>query len=170
MIKQTVEDALNRQINRELYSSYLYLSMAAYFESINLKGFANWMRVQVQEENFHAMKMFDYVIGRGGRAKLLSIEAPPTEWDSPLKVFEHTYEHEKKVTGLINNLVKLSSSEEDYATYNMLQWYVTEQVEEESSASEILETLKMIGDDKTALLTLDRELTQRIFKPPAATE
>ncbi|MFX0133616.1 MAG: ferritin [Candidatus Hodarchaeota archaeon] len=170
MIKENVEEALNRQVNRELYSSYLYLSMAAYFESINLKGFANWMRVQFQEENFHAMKMFDYVIGRGGRAKLLSIEAPPMDWDSPLKIFEHTYEHEKKVTGLINNLVKLASSEEDYATYNMLQWYVKEQVEEEASANEILEKLKMVGNDKNALLTLDREFAQRIFKPPTVTE
>ncbi|NVM04917.1 MAG: ferritin [Candidatus Helarchaeota archaeon] len=170
MIKESIEEAINTQANREFYSAYLYLSMAAYFESINLKGFANWMRVQFQEENFHAMKMFDYVIGRGGRAKLLPIEAPPTEWDSPLKVFEHTYEHEQKVTGLINNLVKLASSEEDYATYNMLQWYVTEQVEEESSASEILENLKMIGDDKNALLMLDREFAQRVFNPPVATE
>jgi ferritin len=101
---------------------------------------------------------------------LLSIEAPPKEWDSPLKVFEHTYEHEQKVTGLINKLVKLASTEEDYATYNMLQWYVTEQVEEEASASEILETLKMIGDDKKALLMLDREFAQRVFNPPVATE
>ena len=170
MIKEKIQEALNNQINRELYSSYLYLSMAAYLESINLRGFANWMRVQVQEENFHAMKMFDYLISRGGRAKMLPIEAPPVEWDSLLKVFEHTYEHEQKVTGLIHDLVKLASAEDDFATYNMLQWFVTEQVEEEASASEILENLKMIGNDKNALLLLDREFAQRVFNPPAAAE
>ena len=147
MISKKLEEAINKQLNRELYSSYLYLSMAAYFDSKSLPGFANWMRVQVQEENFHAMKFYGYLIERGGRVKLLDIEAPPIDWDSPLDVFKHTYEHEVKVTGLINNLVALATEENDYATITMLQWFVTEQVEEEASASTIVDKLKLIGND-----------------------
>lgn len=168
MIKERVRDALNKQVNWELYSSYLYLSMSAYFESINLKGFANWMRVQVQEELVHAMKFYDYVIQRGGRVTLSSIEGPPSEWVSPLAAFEHVYEHEQRVTSLINDLVDLSIAEQDHATNNFLQWFVTEQVEEEASADEVVQKLKLVGDAASALLMLDNELGQRVFTPFAA--
>ena len=140
--------------------------MAAYFESINLKGFANWMRVQAQEELTHAMRFFDYINERGGVVKLAAIEQPPTEWKSPLDVFEATYKHEVKVTGMINSLVNLAMKEKDHATYNMLQWFVAEQVEEEASADEIRQQLKLIGKDGRGILMLDRELGQRVFTPP----
>ena len=166
MLSQRMLEELNKQVNAELYSAYLYLSMAAYFESINLKGFANWMRVQAQEELTHAMRFFDYINERGGVVKLAAIEQPPTEWKSPLDVFEATYKHEVKVTGMINSLVNLAMKEKDHATYNMLQWFVVEQVEEEASADEIRQQLKLIGKDGRGILMLDRELGQRIFTPP----
>ena len=169
MIKEKIREALNQQLNAELYSSYLYLSMAAYFESINLKGFANWMRVQTQEELVHAMKFYDFIIERGGKVVLSSIEGPRTEWPSPLAVFEHAYEHEQKVTGLINNLVDLSTAEQDHATTNFLQWFVAEQVEEEASADEVVQKIKLMGDASGGLFMLDRELAQRVFTPPATT-
>ncbi|MDK2782076.1 MAG: ferritin [Archaeoglobi archaeon] len=162
-MKERVLESLNRQINAELYSAYLYLSMSAYFESEGLKGFANWMRVQAQEELMHGMKIFDYVNERGGRVKLGSIEMPPSEWKSPLDVFESVLSHEKKVTSMINELVELAMGEKDYATYNFLQWFVAEQVEEEASAEEIRRQLELIGDDRRALLMIDRELAQRKF-------
>ena len=170
MLKDKVRYALNRQIVAELYSSYLYLSMEAYFHSINLPGFANWMRVQTQEENMHGMMIFDYVAERGGRIILGQIDAPPTEWDSPLAVFEAVYQHEQKVTGMINELVELAIEEKDHATNNFLQWFVREQVEEEASARAILEKLKLIGDDGRGLLMLDQELAKRVFTPPATSE
>jgi len=170
MIKEKIQNALNKQLNAEMYSAYLYLSMSAYFESINLKGFANWMRIQTREEMVHAMKFYDYVNERGGRVTLAAIDAPPTQWDSPLAVFEHTYMHEQKVTGLINDLVNLAISETDHATNNFLQWFVAEQVEEESSADEIVQKLKLVGGDSGGLFMLDQELGQRVFTPPAATE
>ncbi|OYT59975.1 ferritin [Thermoplasmatales archaeon ex4484_30] len=166
MLSQRMLEELNKQVNAELYSAYLYLSMAAYFESINLKGFANWMRVQAQEELTHAMRFFDYINERGGVVKLAAIEQPPTEWKSPLDVFEATYKHEVKVTGMINSLVNLAMKEKDHATYNMLQWFVAEQVEEEASADEIRQQLKLIGKDGRGILMLDRELGQRVFTPP----
>ncbi|MBC7115269.1 MAG: ferritin [Archaeoglobi archaeon] len=162
-MKERVLESLNRQINAELYSAYLYLSMSAYFESEGLKGFANWMRVQAQEELMHGMKIFDYVNERGGRVRLGSIEMPPSEWKSPLDVFESVLSHEKKVTSMINELVELAMEEKDYATYNFLQWFVAEQVEEEASAEEIRRQLELIGDDRRALLMIDRELAQRKF-------
>ncbi|TAJ44867.1 ferritin [Methanofollis fontis] len=167
MIRQTMLEALNRQINRELYSSYLYLSMSAWFSTRNLPGFANWMRVQVQEEQFHAMKFYDYCIARGGRVTMLPIEAPPTEWESPLAIFEATYAHEQKVTAMINNLVDLAQKEKDHATSNLLQWFVDEQVEEEANDTEIIEKLKLIGNESNALFMLDKELATRVFTPPA---
>jgi len=170
MIKEKMQEALNQQLNAELYSSYLYLSMAAYFESINLKGFASWMRVQTQEELVHAMKFYDFIIERGGKVLLSSIEGPPTEWVSPLAIFEHAYEHEQKVTGLINKLVDLSAAEQDHATSNFLQWFVAEQVEEEASADEVVQKIKLMGDASGGLFMLDRELAQRVFTPPATTQ
>ncbi len=170
MIKERIQGALNQHLNWELYSSYLYLSMSAYFQSINLKGFAHWMRVQVQEELVHVMKFYDYLIQRGGRVTLSSIEEPPSEWGSPLEAFEHAYKHEQKVTGLINNLVALSVSEQDHATNIFLQWFVTEQVEEEASADEVVQKLKLVGDAAGGLFMLDNELSQRVFTPPTASE
>jgi len=166
-ISKKIVEALNKQINAEIYSAYLYLSMATYFESIGLKGFANWMRVQWEEELSHAMRIYDYVVGRGGRVRLFAIEQPPSDWESPLAVFEAVYQHEINVTKRIHELVDLALSEKDYATYNMLQWFVEEQIEEEASPLEIVEKLKLIGDDKSALLTIDRELSERQFTSPA---
>jgi ferritin len=167
MVNQNIEKALNEQFNAELYSGYLYLSMSAYFQSINLSGFAAWMRVQAQEELVHGMKFYDYIVERGGRVKVTAIDAPPTEWESPLAVFEATYAHEQRVTGLINALVDLAIEEKDHATNNFLQWFVAEQVEEEDSACNVLEKIKLVGDAKGGLFMLDQELGQRTFTPPA---
>ena len=167
MIKNKVQDALNYQLNREMYSAYLYLSMSAYFQSISLKGFANWMYIQAQEEMVHAMKFYNFIIQRGGRVILTDIEAPQKEWDSPLDAFENVYQHEQKVTGLIHDLVNLAIAEKDHATNNFLQWFVDEQVEEEESSSEVTEKLKLIGDGTAGMFMLDNDLGQRVFMPPA---
>jgi len=161
MLSKTIQDAMNEQIKNELYSAYLYLSMSAYCEAANLPGFAHWMRMQAQEEVTHAMKFYDFIYERGGRVVLQAIDQPPVEFQSPLHVFEQTLEHEQKVTGLINDLYTLAVEEKDYASQAFLQWFVTEQVEEEDSATQIVETLKMIGDKAHALLMLDRELGGR---------
>ena len=166
MLSKTLQDAMNEQIKNELYSAYLYLSMSAYCETANLPGFAHWMRLQAQEEETHAMKFFDFIHERGGRVVLQAIDQPPAEFQSPLKVFKQTLEHEQKVTGLINDLYALAVQEKDYASQVFLQWFVTEQVEEEDSATQILETLKMIGDKSHALLMLDRELGGRGASEP----
>ncbi len=170
MISKKIEEALNGQLNAELYSAYLYLSMAAYFESADLAGFASWMRVQVAEERFHAMKFYDYIIERGGRVTLGPIEAPPSDWDSPLAVFEATLTHEQMVTGLINNLMDLAREEKDNASEIFLQWFVNEQVEEEDNVGKALGQLKLIKDSPQALFMMDREMGQRVFTPPAAAE
>lgn len=170
VIKEKIQDAVNRQINREIYSAYLYLSMQSYFESVSLKGFANWMKIQVQEEWSHAMKLYDYLFQRGGRVILQPIEVPPSEWSSPLDVFEKTYEHEQAVTSLINDLVELSDSEKDHATYNMLQWFVSEQVEEEDNVSNLIEKIKLMKDAPGGLFMLDKELATRVFTPIASSE
>lgn len=162
MLNDEMIQALNVQVNKEIYSAYLYLSMAAYFTSTNLKGFANWMQIQAQEEMTHAMKIYDYILGHGARVKLLPIEAPPNDWKNPLAVFKLTYEHEQKVTQMINNLVALAIKLNDYATHSFLQWFVTEQVEEEASAAELMEKLQLAGDT-SALLFLDAELAKRQF-------
>jgi ferritin len=169
MISKKVEKALNAQVNAELYSAYLYLSMESYFQSLNLNGFANWMRVQTQEEVSHAMKIYDFVNERGGRSLLKGIDGPPTEWESPLAAFEDAYAHEQKVTGLINDLVDLAIKEKDHATNNFLQWFVNEQVEEEASADAIVQQLKMMKKAPGGMFMLDRELSRRVFTPPAAT-
>jgi ferritin len=136
--------------------------MSAYFQTINLLGFANWMRVQAQEELVHAMKFHDFINERNGRVILQQVEAPPTEWSSPLDVFEGAYKHEQKVTGLINDLVNLAVGERDHATNIFLQWFVTEQVEEEASADEVVQKLKLVGDDSSGLFMLDGEMGQRV--------
>ena len=164
MLSDRMEKALNGQVNAELYSSYLYLSMNAYFKSINLDGFANWMYAQAQEELMHAMKFYDFINQRGGRTLLAAIEAPPDQWDSPLAVFENTLKHEQKVTGLINGLVDIAIEERDHATQIFLQWFVTEQIEEEESVGNVLEQLKLLSDAKQGLFMMDRELATR--QPP----
>ncbi|HPY60659.1 MAG TPA: ferritin [Methanospirillum sp.] len=163
-----VEKALNEQINAELYSAYLYLSMSAWFDSAGLRGFANWERIQAMEERDHALKIFDYVLARGGQAVMKQIDAPKADWTDAKDVFETQMAHEIKVTGLINDLVDLSISEKDHATVNFLQWFVNEQVEEEENARNILDQLKMISQEKGAglLYMLDKELGTRTYIPP----
>lgn len=166
MINEKIEKEINKQINAELWSAYLYLSMSSYFESTSLKGFANWMWIQAREEVTHAMRLYKYVIERGGRVILMEINKVPLTWKSPLDSFEETYAHEQKVTSLINRIVKIAETEKDYATINMLQWFINEQVEEESSADEIIQKLKLIGKDTNGLFMLDQELRNRVFTPP----
>ena len=166
MLGQRMQKELNDQVNAEMYSAYLYLSMSAYFQSKSLNGFANWMRVQAQEELVHAIKFYDFINDRGGRVALKQIEAPPIEWDSPLGVFKATLEHEQKVTGLISDLVEVAQAEHDHATNIFLQWFVTEQVEEEDSANDVIEKIKLMGDASGGMFMLDRELGQRTFAPP----
>jgi ferritin len=161
MLSKVMQDAINEQLKNELYSAYLYLSMAAYSETANLPGFAHWMRLQSQEEVEHAMKFFDFVNDRGGHVVLQAIDQPPVEFASPLDVFEKTLEHERKVTAMIHQLYELAAKENDYATQVMLQWFIEEQVEEERNAEQIVETLRMIGDKPQALFMLDRQLGTR---------
>jgi ferritin len=160
-LSKTMQDALNEQIKEELASAYIYLSMAAYCESINLPGFAHWMRDQSNEEMAHAMKFYGYIHERGGRVVLQAIEQPPVEFDGPIGVFEKTLAHEQYITGRIHKLYGMAVEEKDYASLGVLQWFVDEQVEEESSATEILELLKMIGDKGQGLIMLDRQLARR---------
>lgn len=166
-MNEKIRNAFNEQIRAELYSAYLYLSMSAYFQSMNLPGFANWMRCQSQEEILHAMKFYSFIHDRGGRVTLGPIDGPPTEWKSPLNVFEEAYQHERKVTGMINNLVDLALQERDHAANAFLQWFVTEQVEEESSADGVVQQLKIAGDQGSGLFMIDRELAARVFTMPA---
>lgn len=161
MLNTKIQDAINEQINKELYSAYLYLAMAAYFDANNLPGFAHWMRSQYREETEHAMKFYHYVNERGGRVVLKAIDEPQAEFGSPLKAFEQTFEHEQFVTSLINKLYELALTEKDYATQSLLKWYIDEQVEEEANASTIVETLKMVGEKGNGLILLDRQLAQR---------
>ena len=168
MISEKMQKALNEQVNAEFYSAYLYLSMGAYFEAMNLPGFATWMRCQSQEELVHAAKIFTHINERAGRVTLRAIESPPAEWHSPLNAFEAAYAHEQKVTGKINKLVDLAISESDHASNIFLQWFVTEQIEEEMSADDVVQKLKRAGDSSDALLMLDREMGARIFTMPAA--
>ncbi|HET6427112.1 MAG TPA: ferritin [Phycisphaerae bacterium] len=167
MLNEKIEKAFNEQLLAETYSAYLYWSMSACFDAMNLSGFANWMRVQAQEEMTHALKFYHFLIGRGGRVTLGAIEAPPAQWDSPLAVFEEVLAHERKVTGLINGLVEIAQAERDHATSAMLQWFITEQVEEEASADDVVQKLRLMADAPGGLFMLDRELAQRVFTPPA---
>jgi ferritin len=160
-MKQAVQEAVNEQIKHELSSAYVYLSMSAHFEAENLPGFARWMRVQAQEELGHAMRLFDYVNRRGGRVILQAVEQPPHKFSSPLGIFEQALEHETKVTQLIEQLYETAVEHRDYATQVEVQWFITEQVEEEDSAILIVDQLKMAGDNRAALLMLDRQLGAR---------
>lgn len=166
MISEKMEKAFNDQINKELYSEYLYLAMQAYFERLNLKGFVNWFTVQVQEEHAHAMGMFNYVHERGGEVELEAIEKPQTKWASPIACFEQVLEHEQFVTSRINALMDTADEVKDRAALSFLDWYLKEQVEEEANVGGVLATLKLIGDDKKALLMLDKELAARTFVQP----
>ena len=167
MLSKEMESALNKQINAEMFSAYLYLSMAAYFESISLDGFAKWMEAQAMEEMAHAKKFYDFVSERGGRILLDAIEKPKTDWTSPLEAFEDASKHEQYVTSLINELVNLAIEEKDHASNNFLQWFVAEQVEEEASADSIVQKLKLVGDRGNAIFMMDRELGQRTFTLPS---
>jgi ferritin len=166
MINEKIEEGFNEQINAETYSAYLYWSVSAYFESIGLSGFAAWMRAQAQEEMLHATKFYDAIVERGGKVQLTALEGPETEWDSPLAAFEAAYAHEQYISGRINDLMDLAIQESDHASKSLLQWFVDEQVEEEDSVLEVVDQLKLIGDDGRGLLMLDRELGQRVFTPP----
>jgi ferritin len=161
--KKSVEEILNKQINAEFWSAYLYLSMSSYLAQKGLTGFANWMRVQYQEEVSHALKIFDYVIARGGNVKLEPIAAVETDWKGIKEIFDSTYEHECKVTDMIHNCYEVALKERDHATANMLQWFIDEQAEEEESALEIIDKLKMVGDNGAALYMMDKELAARTF-------
>jgi ferritin len=167
MFKGKLEKAFNEQLTEEFFSSYLYLSMAAFFHNINLQGFANWMKVQAQEENMHAMKFYNYINERRGKVLLKEIKTPAHEWTSPLAAFEAALKHEEHVTERINNLVDIAITEKDHAAHMFLHWFVNEQVEEEASADDIINRLKLIGDSKDGLFMIDRELATRVFTPPA---
>jgi ferritin len=164
MLDSKIQDALNKHLNAEFFSSYLYLSMSSYFESRNLKGMAHWMQIQTKEELHHAMKFLDFIHERGGRVHLMQVEGPKTEWSSPLDVLEEACAHESKITGLINELVELSMSKKDHAASTFLQWFVTEQVEEEATVREIADKLRLVGDNTVALFMIDKELGDRVFQ------
>ncbi|MFN0159387.1 MAG: ferritin [Bacteroidota bacterium] len=161
MLSKTIQNAFNDQISKEFYSAYLYLSMSSYFQAMNLPGCAHWMRLQYSEEVAHALRLFDYVHDREGKVTLQAIEQPGAKFKAPLDVFQQALEHEREVTGMINKLYALTQKENDYAAQIELQWFITEQVEEEKSAGAIVEQLKMVGDNKSTLLYLDRQLALR---------
>ena len=165
-LSESIEKALNQQINAEMYSSNLYLAMSAYFESLDLPGFANWMRVQGREEVFHVDKLFDYVVERGGRVTIGAIEEPPKEWDSPLAAFRAAYDHEGKITELINDLVGIAHTARDRASESFLRWFVDEQVEEEASVDRVVKMLRLSEGQPAAMLLIDRELATRVVVPP----
>ena len=166
MIDKKLEEAFNDQINKELYSEYLYLAMKVYFQEWNLQGFVNWFNVQVQEEHAHAMGMFDYLNERGGEIDLRAIDKPQVKGSTPLEIFEHVLEHEEYVTSRINALADVAEEVKDRAALHLLDWYIKEQVEEESNVGGLLATLRLIGDDKKALLMLDKDLAARTFVQP----
>ncbi len=170
MIGKKMEEAMNQQIKHELESAYLYLSMVAYFHSQGLDGMAQWMRAQTQEEIVHAMKFFDHIKERGGRVELLPLAQPKRDWTSPLEAFQEAYQHEQFITSKIDDLVRLAAQEEDHPAGILLQWFVSEQVEEESSTSQVVQMLERIGDSGHGLIMLDRELGARTFNPPPAAE
>lgn len=167
MVSPKIQDAINAQINAEFWSAYLYLSMAMNFEADGKAGIANWFRIQFKEEQAHAEIFINYLISRGGRVELKAIDAVETEWPSPIAAFEATLEHEKKVTAMINNLYALAEAEHDYATRGKLDWFVSEQVEEEETALNLIDRLKLIGDNGLALYMLDQELAQRVYNVPS---
>lgn len=168
MLNNKVQDALNAQINAELWSAYLYLSMGLHFEAEGMPGVANWFKIQFQEEQAHATIFMNYVNQRGGRVVLKAIDAVPTSWASPLEAFKATLEHEKKVTALINDLYNLAETEKDYATRDRLNWFVSEQVEEEDNCRTLIDKFSLIGDNGMGLYMLDQELGARTYTAPSA--
>ncbi len=170
MISKKLEKAINEQINKELYSEYLYISMQAWFANQNLDGMATWMDAQGKEERFHAMKFFNYLIERGGKVALKPIDGPQVDFDNPLKAFSQAYKHEQLVTKSINDLMDLAIKENDHAAKSFLQWFVDEQVEEEASVDKIVAQLKMVGDNGHGIMMIDRELGQRVYTPPVTAE
>ena len=164
MLNKKIEDAINAQINAEMWSAYLYLSMSAWCAKNGRPGMANWFEIQFREEQDHARIFFNYVLQRGGEVKLQPI---PQEWKSPLDVFESTLAHEQKVTALINNLFALTTAENDYASQSMLKWFIDEQVEEEENAQNMIDNLRMIGDNGYGLFMLDKELAARVYSTPS---
>ena len=167
MMNKKIEKAFNAQINAETYSAYMYWAMSAALEAMDLPGFANWMRIQAHEEMTHSAKFYHHIIERGGRVTLTAIDGPPTEWNDVQAVFENVLEHEQKVTGLINDLMDLALAEKDHASAMFLQWFVTEQVEEEATANDLLGKLKIAGSTPAGLYMLDKEMAQRVFVPPS---
>lgn len=170
MINQKIENALNKQINEEFYSSYLYLSMSAYFDSKNLQGFANWMNIQSKEEYAHAVKIYNYLLLKGGTVKLDQINKPKIEWKNPLDAFQDTLAHEQHISKCIYEIVDLALEVKDHSTHSFFQWFVTEQVEEEATAVKIVEDLKLIGENSNGIFLLDRELATRQAAPAAEGE
>ena len=170
MLNKRMVKALNEQINKELYSAYLYLSMSAHSTFIGLKGFANWFMVQYQEEMVHVMKIYDYVNDQSGQVKLTAVAEPPAEFGSPLDMFEKTLKHERFITKCINDLVDLAVKEKDHATNIFLQWFVTEQIEEEANDNDIISKLKLVGKGGNGLFMIDKELAARVFTPPATSK
>lgn len=168
MLKPEIQESLNAQIIREMYSSNLYLSMAAYYASNNLNGFANWMRLQAEEELMHALKIFDYVLNRNGKVELNQIPAPPTTWQAPIEPFEDSYKHEQLISSQINEIQDIAFRLKDYATVSFLNWFADEQVEEEKNTNDILDRLHLAGDSKASLFLIDRELGTR--QPGQATK
>ncbi|QBG47281.1 ferritin [Verrucomicrobia bacterium S94] len=166
MISKKMQDALNEQVNKEFYSAYMYLAMSAYSNSLGLPGFAHWMRMQYEEEIMHVTKMYDYIQNQGGIVTLKAIEQPPQKYGSPLDIFEKTLEHEQFVTNLIHRLMDLAVEERDYATQTFLQWYVSEQVEEEANVNDIVSPLRMVGEDKGGLMMIDQQLAGRPAPTP----
>ena len=167
MISPKIQDAINAQINAEFWSAYLYLAMAMHFESEGLHGIANWFRIQFKEEQAHAEILINYLLSRGGRVALAPIAEVPDSWESPLAAYEATLVHEQKVTSLINGIYALAEAEHDYATRGKLDWFVSEQVEEEETAQGLIDRLKLIGENGMALYMLDQELAARVYNVPA---
>ncbi len=170
MLTDRMHKALNDQLQAEFESAYIYLAMAAYFEDKGLEGMSNWMNVQFQEEQTHALKFYRYIIERGGRVELQTLPQPPRDWDSPLAAFEAAYDHERMISGRINDLVSLAVEEKDHATNNMLQWFVAEQVEEEASVDAIVTQMRLVGENGHGLFMIDRELRGRTFVDETAGE
>jgi ferritin len=168
MLTQKLQDALNEQINREFFSEYLYLAMSAYFESVELEGFANYFNVQAQEEHFHAMKMFNFVHDKGGRVYLKALSEPKNEYDSVISTIEESLEHERHITDSINRLMDIAIKENDHSVTSFLKWYVDEQVEEEATLTKLVAKVKMINGEGLGLLTIDTELLTRQFDLAAA--
>jgi ferritin len=160
-ISKKMQDAINKQIQAEFYSAYLYLSMSAHFQKINLPGVSSWLRNQYEEERAHALKLYDYVLERGGEVELMAIDKPEMAWESPLAAFKEVFQHEQHVTSLITELYETAVAEKDYATQVLLQWFITEQVEEEDNAAQVVANLEMVETRQTAVLMLDHRMGKR---------